>query len=416
MRTRSLIVAAAVTVALAAPATIRCGAVRCSAADGSGGVRPRRPVVLRGTEPDFRAGEHGDLVRWQPIETSFGQTLPDHVPLPDRRRHADGGHRAGRRVRRPAPVRRLPAAALRPRHDRDGRCVCTIRRHRRPHGQPLRTAPSSSRLAHHRTTDGSSWRRTTRASAVRARIRCSSASAKGAACSTPDVPHVRSPVSTSPHRRRSPDSPQGGHAALWAAQLAAEWTPEQQIIGTVVGAPASEPAALASWAAPQPERSALSVGLVAGLADDLPGGAGESRRRAHSRRPRVGAGVGVVLLRPTGHRRDTAAFVAADPATVEPFASLLAANIAGATATPAPLLIFHSEGRRAHPDRPQRGAPRSALRRRAGLRAARAARRVPRQRVRRGADRRRRLAQRPPRRHDNPNLQLPTLTHWSVCC
>ena len=35
---------------------------------------------------------------------------------------------------------------------------------------------------------------------------------------------------------------QGGHAALWAAQLAAEWTPEQQIIGTVVGAPASEPA------------------------------------------------------------------------------------------------------------------------------------------------------------------------------
>ena len=46
---------------------------------------------------------------------------------------------------------------------------------------------------------------------------------------------------------------QGGHAALWAAQLAAEWTPEQQIIGTVVGAPASEPAALASWAAPQPD-------------------------------------------------------------------------------------------------------------------------------------------------------------------
>ena len=49
---------------------------------------------------------------------------------------------------------------------------------------------------------------------------------------------------------------QGGHAALWATQLAAEWTPEQSIIGTVVGAPASDPAALASWAAPQPERSA----------------------------------------------------------------------------------------------------------------------------------------------------------------
>ena len=35
--------------------------------------------------------------------------------------------------------------------------------------------------------------------------------------------------------------------------------------------------------------------------------------------------------------------VAADPATVEPFASLLAANTAGTTATPAPLLIFHGD-------------------------------------------------------------------------
>ena len=50
---------------------------------------------------------------------------------------------------------------------------------------------------------------------------------------------------------------QGGHAALWAAQLAAEWTPEQAIVGTVVGAAASEPAALASWAASQPQLSAL---------------------------------------------------------------------------------------------------------------------------------------------------------------
>jgi acetyl esterase/lipase len=134
---------------------------------------------------------------------------------------------------------------------------------------------------------------------------------------------------------------QGGHAALWAAQLAAEWTPEQRIVGTVVGSPASEPAALASWASSQPQLSALSVGLVAGLA---------------TTHPEALAALGEVLT-PTGiqliaawdthcfdQQVDLAGqFVAADPATVEPFASLLAANTAGTTATASPLLIFHGD-------------------------------------------------------------------------
>ena len=33
---------------------------------------------------------------------------------------------------------------------------------------------------------------------------------------------------------------QGGHGALWAGQLAAEWTPELDLVGTVAGAPATE--------------------------------------------------------------------------------------------------------------------------------------------------------------------------------
>ncbi len=136
---------------------------------------------------------------------------------------------------------------------------------------------------------------------------------------------------------------QGGHAALWATQLAAEWTPEQSIIGTVVGAPASEPAALASWSAPQPDRSALSVGLVAGLAVAHP--------EAQANLPAVLTPAGMELVQAWDtHCFDEpvtvstpGAFVSTDPATVEPFASLLVANTAGTTATPAPMLIVHSE-------------------------------------------------------------------------
>jgi pimeloyl-ACP methyl ester carboxylesterase len=134
---------------------------------------------------------------------------------------------------------------------------------------------------------------------------------------------------------------QGGHAALWATQLAAEWTPEQPIVGTVVGSAASEVAALASWAASQPQLSALTVGIVAGLAT------------VH---PEALANLGQVLT-PAGmdligqwdahcFNEDLGlqgAVVAADPAGVEPFATLMAANTAGTVATPVPLLILHGD-------------------------------------------------------------------------
>ncbi|HET9548044.1 MAG TPA: lipase family protein [Desertimonas sp.] len=135
---------------------------------------------------------------------------------------------------------------------------------------------------------------------------------------------------------------QGGHAALWATKLAAEWAPEQTIVGTVVGAPASDPAALASWAASQPQLSALSVGLVAGMATTYPEAQGALGQVL------TPAGIALTEAWNTTHCFDqpvdiAGPYIAADPGTVEPFASLLAANTAGTTATGAPMLIFHGD-------------------------------------------------------------------------
>jgi acetyl esterase/lipase len=134
---------------------------------------------------------------------------------------------------------------------------------------------------------------------------------------------------------------QGGHAALWAAQLAAEWTPEQALVGTVVGSAASEVAALASWASSQPQLSALSVGIVAGLATAYP------EAMANLGQVLTPEGIGLVGQWDSHCFNEelglAGPFVAADPAEVEPFASLMAANTAGTVATAAPLLIFHSD-------------------------------------------------------------------------
>ena len=134
---------------------------------------------------------------------------------------------------------------------------------------------------------------------------------------------------------------QGGHGALWATQLAAEWTPEQPIIGTVAAATPSEVTTLVSSALTQPDRHDDAVGVVAGMATSD-----------------IGAALVLTqLLTPAGAELlaswdtqcfDTEPAVAGpylidDPSTVEPFATLLAANTAGTVATPTPLLLFHSD-------------------------------------------------------------------------
>jgi acetyl esterase/lipase len=135
---------------------------------------------------------------------------------------------------------------------------------------------------------------------------------------------------------------QGGHAALFANQIAAEWAPELEIVGTVAGAPPSQlpliSAALqggpfqhyilmtgAGWA----EAYGADLSLVASPAalDLLPAVdevcAGELGEIFNGIPPEE------LLL--------------ADPATVEPWASLLTENDPGFAVGASPILIIHGE-------------------------------------------------------------------------
>ncbi len=58
---------------------------------------------------------------------------------------------------------------------------------------------------------------------------------------------------------------QGGHGALWAEQLAGEWTPDLKIMGTFAGAPASEIEVILA-AAPRLPAPGFAYMLIAGLA------------------------------------------------------------------------------------------------------------------------------------------------------
>lgn len=137
---------------------------------------------------------------------------------------------------------------------------------------------------------------------------------------------------------------QGGHGSLWSAQLAAEWTPDLEVVGTFAGAPASE-VDLILAAAPRLPIAGFAYMIIAGLAAAHPeadlsillteaglerldevdeGCAGEV----------IGGFAGTPaseLIRPEG------------PSS-EPWRSLARANNAGTEKThDAPTLIIHSE-------------------------------------------------------------------------
>jgi len=135
---------------------------------------------------------------------------------------------------------------------------------------------------------------------------------------------------------------QGGHAALWATQLAPEWTPEHPITGTVVAAAGSEVADLARLGVADPNRGLLPVAMLAGFAATSP--------EAEAALPSVltPAGLELVALLDEHCFDDDVAwpappYLSADPTTTEPFASLIAANTAGTVATPTPILMFHGD-------------------------------------------------------------------------
>ena len=142
---------------------------------------------------------------------------------------------------------------------------------------------------------------------------------------------------------------QGGHAALFAAELAPEWAPELSMFGVVLGAPATEISTLARSGAERSEEGALTVSILAGLAATYP----EARARLSD----VLTPAGIELLDLLGeHCFDESVpsmpsppFVAADPTGVEPFASLLALNNTGHAAVAAPMLVFHGDDDRSVP-------------------------------------------------------------------
>jgi len=135
---------------------------------------------------------------------------------------------------------------------------------------------------------------------------------------------------------------QGGHAALWATQLAPEWTPQHLIMGTVVVAAGSEVSDLARAGFADPALGLLPAAMVAGLAAISPDAeAALALMLTPSGRELV------ALLDESCFQDDVTwpepPYLTADPTTVEPYASLFAANTAGTAASATPILMFHGD-------------------------------------------------------------------------
>jgi acetyl esterase/lipase len=136
---------------------------------------------------------------------------------------------------------------------------------------------------------------------------------------------------------------QGGHAALFANQTAADWAGELDVVGTVAGAPPSQlplawaalrgtPAqyylamVTAGWAQAYPDARPSAVFTPAGvdLLDTLDRGCSQAAALTWNGRPQE-------------------QIIAADPATVQPWSRLLRENDPGQTAGAGPVLIVHGE-------------------------------------------------------------------------
>ena len=97
---------------------------------------PRSPATATSTTlPDpLPEGEHGTLIRYQPDRRPRrrrGERVPDHVPLRERGRRSDRGHRDGAGPDDAGGRGRPPDPDDRPRDDRHRRRLCPVDRPRR---------------------------------------------------------------------------------------------------------------------------------------------------------------------------------------------------------------------------------------------------------------------------------------------
>jgi len=134
---------------------------------------------------------------------------------------------------------------------------------------------------------------------------------------------------------------QGGHAALFANQIAADWAPELDIVGTVAGAPPSQLPLIAAALRDSPFRFYLGM-VAAGWAAAYP-----DADLADVLTP---LGLERLELVDTACAGDLATawsdvpyedLVKADPATVEPWKTLLVENDPGYVVGSSPVLIIH---------------------------------------------------------------------------
>ena len=136
---------------------------------------------------------------------------------------------------------------------------------------------------------------------------------------------------------------QGGHAALFANQIAEEWAPELDVVGTVAGAPPSQLSLIAAALRNSPYRFYLGM-AAAGWAAAYPDAdpslvltpLGLERLEV------VDEGCSAELAT-AWNDLPYADLVSADPATVEPWASLLVENDPGFVVGESPVLIIHGE-------------------------------------------------------------------------
>jgi pimeloyl-ACP methyl ester carboxylesterase len=137
---------------------------------------------------------------------------------------------------------------------------------------------------------------------------------------------------------------QGGHAALWAGQLAKTWTPELDVVGVVAGAPATELPLIAKALRNGPFQGYLALG-AAGL------NAAEPKRADLSLvlSPKA-LGLLDVVDRECAdgvHEVFSALpydqFAIADPGEIEPWRSILLENDPGHMKTDIPVYLYQGE-------------------------------------------------------------------------
>lgn len=134
---------------------------------------------------------------------------------------------------------------------------------------------------------------------------------------------------------------QGGHAALFANQIAEDWAPELDVVGTVAGAPPSQLPLIAAALKDSPFRFYLGM-VAAGWAAAYPDAdpADVLTPLGLERLDLVDAGCGGDLATAWSD----AAYedlVKADPNTVEPWKTLLTENDPGFVVGASPVLIIH---------------------------------------------------------------------------